>query len=764
MVMKSNIGRLTDTEVKIRDLWNALLHENFVFSFKNTLEITVYNTLEAEYIQWAWDFKSRILEWEQSALTEIKNADRGELQALEKRLLATDLRAHISGIHGELENKMARFFEENDHRDMLAQWQAETKGRLKRLAKELESGAEQHCQELVSSQQARENVKKMNTNYQAQVMENVKTLVSTLDREELIKGQKSKEEIEEKLKSTFDEQWVIWIQELAPVHWEEVHVVEKVQDSLTEFFRNEEQKVIRKLQAKSLLEWGGCLQLVLNDDHFALKKKQGSFTQLLGRKPEPVLSDASHRAKAESTKQYAFDRVKDYLESRKGKNFHRVYTYELLGILKEAIDRQEYPDFVATREYNIDMSLTACGFAARQFIAMVETFRRQNDPIVCLEEEMKSTLFSLFKNQYLRTAGDKAAACTLCDRLVISIERQVMNSIGPLVFQDMNTLPCFANKSALKAKVLTDLGEDLQAGRCGLKDFFLYLESTESSLKNWTKHYTKEHCQSHQTNQQSRLLFLVVRELKRLLREVGGEVHNVMVEWKTKVVTVDGLNTKEWVHSFCSNLKRTIEVDVFNGFEDLGGIQKLMDIENFTQEVQEGLQILQRDLEDKFQSISLDILDTCQNKPYDLLYNQLRGCCEQCPFCGEQCDCGTDGHDIKHSVQQHRPQCLGGYRFSKNKEMVTDVCSSLVGGDGAFHNRDTNDELIPDKDYQKIYPRWSIPINVSAESSSYWKWFVGHYSQEIAEHFAMKAGEVPSSWRGLTWEAVKEEVQAMYRV
>ena len=44
---------------RLKNLWKAILHENFVFSFKNTLEIVYYNALETEYGQWLGPFKRR---------------------------------------------------------------------------------------------------------------------------------------------------------------------------------------------------------------------------------------------------------------------------------------------------------------------------------------------------------------------------------------------------------------------------------------------------------------------------------------------------------------------------------------------------------------------------------------------------------------------------------------------------------------------------------------------------------------------------------
>ncbi|KAJ8366964.1 hypothetical protein AAFF_G00336330 [Aldrovandia affinis] len=50
---------LSEVKERIKDLWDSLLRENFVFSFRNTLEIAVYSKLEKVYGQWSWSIRNR---------------------------------------------------------------------------------------------------------------------------------------------------------------------------------------------------------------------------------------------------------------------------------------------------------------------------------------------------------------------------------------------------------------------------------------------------------------------------------------------------------------------------------------------------------------------------------------------------------------------------------------------------------------------------------------------------------------------------------
>ena len=52
----------------LKAVWKAILHENFVFSFKNTLEVSAYNALDSAYSKWSWEFKQKMMTWEKKAI------------------------------------------------------------------------------------------------------------------------------------------------------------------------------------------------------------------------------------------------------------------------------------------------------------------------------------------------------------------------------------------------------------------------------------------------------------------------------------------------------------------------------------------------------------------------------------------------------------------------------------------------------------------------------------------------------------------------
>ena len=770
-MQESRVTHLSKFIIRIDDLWNALLHEKFVFSFKNTLEMTAYTSLESRYNQWAWTFQSRMLEWQQAAENEIKTTEINEekLKAVEAKLM-TKLSTTIDDNHDVLKAKMLKFFEQSSKlQEMQAQWKNTFQIRLQNLAIELKANATNYCVKLVKSRQAFAHVDERKRQYREQLLTKAREVVATLKR-----GQLSEEE----LKKKFDEQWLKWIQGLPLVPKEKIDVEALVQTALTDYLKRNEGLILKKLReilkTSSLKKYGEHLELkVIPNVHVIINRKRDrSLWQHIKDYVRPTALNDSHIKQAQLTVDIVLKQAKEYLDNKQNDTFNPIHTRELVWKVEKAIDEHTagYKEFLFTREFKIDVCLTACGYAVKQFEKMISNTWQRNDPLAYLEREMRKPLYSLFKNQYFQTAHEVAVAGTLCEHLAKPLEHQVLESLGRKVVDEMmGANSSFHTKSALKAKILLDLGRNVESTK-EMHPFMVYLKSPRDSLKQWIKFYTEEFCDSVAQSgvQQSRLVSLAEDSLKGLVVLLRSKVKEVTKSFLQEQEHDSSVNTQEWLEKFREDeeLKRKLAIDFDSASfpdHDPNGVQEL-NVANFTKEIQNQLSLLEHDLLNQFKTKDFT-METWKNRPYDMLFEQLRGCCEICPFCKEQCDCTMEGHTVKHSVQQHRPDCLGGYQWSHTNEMTLDLCSSTVGSDLKFKNKDTDGKYHPYKEYATLYPKWSIPVDMSFEASAYWKWFVGNYADQIAAHFGSSVPkDFPQEWRELKWKDAEKELKEKYRV
>ena len=558
---KTNVdahGRISAFQSRIHDLWKAILHENFIFSFKNTLEITAYNRLDAMYAQWAWQFQQKMSEWLNKAKNKIGNATidaLGDLKATPQKdtkqgtpterlsilkSLTSDLTKEGERIHAELKIQMKNFFENDEQSDILAQWQKRFEQRLDDVREEQEKEAELQCRVLISARQSLAKADSMKQTQRDELLSLVKKLVSRLE-----KGQLN----EKKLEELYEETWLEWMTKLKsskqidPQSKPDVEL--SLEGSLKQKFTAHYNRLNQKLTDVSLRTRAATsMSLEVRPDiHITANRvMQLKVWKTIVPKIEQEHIDAAVTETIEFLKQ-----AHKYLEGkRKGKgNFNSTYCHELLKIILDAIDeaQRKYKGFTFTPEYRVDIALTVSGYAKVVFEQMIEDFRQMNDPVEYLERDMKIPFFRLFKSQYYQEAQEKAAAHNLCDRLVKPIEEAMKASLAHIIANDVkSSSPDFATKRSLKAKILTDLADKQcfdeyvkymtvrHSTEVQPKEPFdlyaVYLKDVERSVRNWVKFYTKKHCQKSQKGK-TRFTQLAESELGRLVALISTAANEV---------------------------------------------------------------------------------------------------------------------------------------------------------------------------------------------------------------------------------------------
>lgn len=867
----ARVDDLSLFETKMGDLWDALLTEKFVFSFKNTLEITAYNSLEAHYNACDWKFQKFMLDWEKRAENDI-NAAKPEEIAHVMSHKKKDAEACVHKKYEELKQDMDDFFEVSKQSDTLIQWKAKFELKLEALSEELKHHAQDHCERVGTGRQANSKFEEEKKEYEALMTKMVEDIIQQTKQEQellndnLERGKLDQEQVKkilkgglfeftkveqykkqkiisnsqlEKLKAicpsqhgssrrrltedqlrqilegqprilslqeirtilkqgeltpkqlkvSFDKKWSQLVTRLPPVHDSGINVEEAVEEMLIKFVGKEEGRLIRQLQAKksySLRKMGSHEPLVVTNEHY-IKIKGSAMAELVdavltvGRKFVRITDP--RKREAQSITNEIFELAMKYLDDkvREETNFNKVYTSELLRKLEEKINQQSAKfssDFAFTQQYRIDVFLRVCGYAVGRFEEMAEAFRERNNPRVYLERKLKEPFFTKFKAQYYRTAQEEAIACILCAHLAEPIKTQVERSLGAQVVEQMK-MPelggaCFNNKATLNARILIDLGDDLMAkggqqrdeksnsnsskiSKENLEDYFCYIVSKKNSLKDWLHKYTIQFC-DNDTGQKDQ----ADTRLQQIAKE---EVNRLVLLIKKMVDEINVTDPSEWLKIICEDKGLTSELGIKLDLNALTveGMQEL-NLDTFTEQIWSALDELNVKMQIQFNDIKcVSSMQTWKDNPAEILM-KLCGCTEQCPFCKEQCNLGLHDNDIKHVVSQHRPQCLGGYRYNLTGIMALDLCPADVASNTTFQNHETSQKSVRYSKYESIYPTWSITPDATAKDSFYWKWFIGNFHKEIADFFKAKDADIPDGWKQMRWENVKRELKELYKL
>lgn len=182
---------LSQFKSSIQDLWNALLNENFVFSFKNTLEIAVYRKLEIQYGKWIWALRSAMLTIENQLHNRIEN---GKLHRVERHNLVEEMRK----TREEVDKSMKKYFDEDRDKEMLIQWRGRFQTKMCEFDDELVKGAKRKLEEVIQQRDARKKLDDKKTQYENKLFQKSKELASKL---------KDKAKDEKQLENEFNTLW-----------------------------------------------------------------------------------------------------------------------------------------------------------------------------------------------------------------------------------------------------------------------------------------------------------------------------------------------------------------------------------------------------------------------------------------------------------------------------------------------------------------------------------------------------------------------------
>lgn len=191
---------LSTFQTKVQDLWKTLLKEKFVFSFKNSQEITAYNSLETEYSKWNWELREAMLKWEQEAENEIGAADAKAASSVAEKK-CKELTKHMSALYDPIQEKMSAFFT-GKLSEILVQWKAKFQIRMDNLKDDLHTHAESHCRKLGKSREAISIFEEEKKTYVEKITGQVQVHIANIKREqeELDKSLKAKKLSSDQLK------------------------------------------------------------------------------------------------------------------------------------------------------------------------------------------------------------------------------------------------------------------------------------------------------------------------------------------------------------------------------------------------------------------------------------------------------------------------------------------------------------------------------------------------------------------------------------
>ncbi|XP_068440425.1 interferon-induced very large GTPase 1-like [Clinocottus analis] len=701
---------------KIQDLWEALMNEQFVFSFKNTLEVAVYRKLEVQYGNWTWSLRSNLLTIEDGLHTNIEN---GRLE----KVLLSDLRRESEKIEKEIKKSMAAYFDEDRDKEMLVQWRGKFETKMKEFHEERMEEVQRKLNGVIEQKHACKTLDAKKEDFENTLLQKSKDLACDL---------KDIEMNEKELEEQFNSVWRDLVKKL-------IADTKPIQD-------------INYEEDQSTVLW----QLGFEDRLINESKRSGRYKQMT------EAGDYTHYGKGLTHKVKNFftgrndeqklirslieDVVKQSLELMKSKpvavrGYNTTYLQEVGNLVKGKVTEFEsQKKFALLKEFTVDVSLYVFHRAESWLLTAHKTFKRTNDAHSYVEGK-KEKYLSIFKSFCKGSSSAVVLGELICDKLKSSTVKAVCKKTVIQLAREMKSnVPAFnGNKSTLEKHMLKSLAEDED-----FKAFMTYIRNPQEQ----TKTYIREEVHTYIFTEHGKKAQDIFQEN---VEEVKKYVKQALIN-ATKNVRREGGGPEMWVKE-CSSLlkeKLTFETVCFENFSDV------TDYEFLQEEIEKGLKSVMQEVSRR----SLDHIEEIKTKTEEILIEQLCDCCwEKCPFCSAVCVHTMNDHDGKHSVRFHRCEAVKGMHYRNTKELSIDFCTTSVSSDGGFYPQQDSQKSVAYKEYQTAgppYQDWEITPDKS--KMEYWKWFVSHFKEQLEKHHDLKfqgRGEIPSGWKCLKQEAIR---------
>ncbi|XP_073728811.1 interferon-induced very large GTPase 1-like isoform X2 [Misgurnus anguillicaudatus] len=754
---------LSQFKMRINDLWSALLNENFVFSFKNTLEIAVYRRLETKYSDWTWSLRSAMMRIEEKFYNRIANGNRD--------VQKNELLAEMKTTKEEVEKSMKSYFDEDRDKDILCQWRGKFETRIQDLHDDLVTETKRKLDEAIQQKKAKQKIDQKLAEYENMLFFRSKELALSL---------KHRGTDEHVLKKEFDTMWSKWVTELTkdipPL--KDINFWEDVTQILSE--NNELTLVNERLNLpdfKQILIRGGY------DDYIVLQKHQEHSDETMSSEEAEDSSEKSqsgifewlvYPAKTVFTSFFPWNRklknqtlnaeyhdsvrqlIKKIINETekimkkspvRRQGYNDSYIQELTDCVKKLVKehRSEKRNYSLKKEFIIDLCLYVCDTASEKFTQCHKEYRETNDLGIYLEKQ-KTQYYNVFKN-YCRGATTTTILIDfICSKLEPSILEEVYNKtaidVAAQMRSDIRSL-C-ENRSNLEKHILKSLTEK--------EDFQQYIQYIHDPKKHF-KQFIKNEVDKYFTQQSKIILNLFRGNLQQKGQIVSNAVHAVTVEVKNK--RGDG---NMWFTSFTKTLTDELK---FTG-ESCVDLTEIKDLNFLGKHLSERLNEMMLKLQKNFTGSSDFQLENCRMKPHKILTDHFCECCwVQCPFCKAICTNTIKDHTGDHTVPFHRNNGLNGWYYRNTTNLAINFCTTEVSGNKFFHPN-SSDYSVPWKEYRKggpEYANWSITPDFS--ELPYWKWFVCRFQKDLEKCYGKTFqghGEIPEEWRQHTKKGAIESL------
>ncbi|XP_051956651.1 interferon-induced very large GTPase 1-like [Xyrauchen texanus] len=722
---KSNGMTLTHLKKRIQDLWEALLGEQFVFSFKNSLEIATYRKLETEYSKWTWILRSAMLEIENTLHNKIENEVIHEVKE-------TDLQKLLHVQSTEVKKMMSEFFEKDRDAVMLNQWKASFEIKILELQGNIFRETMRKLNDVLQQRDLKKKIDARRTHHENILFEKSKELALKL---------KEKAEDENIMNKEFDSFWEQQMEEIIrdtpPV--KTIDIIRDLKDILNDTY--ESLPVDHK---KKSSKYSDMCAVPSYSEYVKLKKSTRvaeSLTnvyrgakELLGRalsKKDEVQIRTLIAGITEQTDKM----IMSYNIAKMGYNISCIQ--QLVDYIKTRLkEHEEGQKYLFKREFFMDLVLYICQRANKTFTDQHKMFRDVNDPVI-YSERKREEYYRIFMKRCQGATSTAIFGKFICNKFKAPIQQHVYKKTARELADEMKTNreSLNGNRSNLEKHILKTMAE-----KENFKTYMTYIHNPREYFKSFIRDEVSQYITE-------RFQDSVQPKMEKCILPLQQKIITAVHESTKQVQEING-DADLWLISFTHQISDVLIFSV----SDLRGVNHDdVDLSLLEDVIKEELPSIISDISSEFSTETFPVYLDYTDRPDEILIDHFCQCCwVQCPFCAAICTNTMEDHPGDHSVPFHRNTGLNGWFYRGTTNLSISICTSAVASDRSFHP-DEYRVKFPWKEYRKAGPKyanWRITSDLS--ELPYWKWFVCRFQKDLEKYYNKTfngRGRIPYEWR-----------------
>ncbi|XP_073675044.1 interferon-induced very large GTPase 1-like [Garra rufa] len=715
---------LEDLKGRINDLWEALMNEKFVFSFKNSLEISAYRKLETEYNKWTWSLRNAMLETENKLHNKIENEAIHQIDE-------TDLQKELRKTSEEVKRSMYEFFLKDTYAEILIQWKASFEIKIKELQENTVRETKMKLNLILQQRDLKKKIDAQRTNHENSLYEKSKELALKL---------KDKANDEETLKNEFNDFWEQSVNRIPrdTAKIKDIDIMRDVKVLLSDTYKSVPLDHWRDDSKYNDIFTVKNYSKLLNENRAQRAIKQfrfrfcRNFAKTFGL-PQPQDDEDRTRSFVDDVAHQTFEMIQTFNISKMGYNIS--YIQQITEYVKQRVTEQWKGKF--KNDFFVDLIISICMRANKMITDQHRMFRDANDPEIYVNNKKKE-YYSIFQKYCYGATSAAIFTEIICQKLKEPIEQSVYKKTARDLADEMrsNCESLNGNRSNLEKHILKTLAEK--------ENFDKYMDYIHDPREHF-KSFIRDEVSRYITDKFSVSVFPKMKENIELLQKKIMKAAHESTEHVHKNRGDAGL----WLNSFTQQLSDEL---IFSE-KDLSGVKPDDDIDMKLLEdvIKKELPALMSDISSRFNTKTFPVNLDYKFRPDELLIDHLSQCCwVQCPFCAAICTNTIKKHDGDHSAPFHRITGLKGFMFKNTTNLSNSICTSAVASDRSFYHNPSEKSVLW-REYRKageVYAKWNITPDLS--ELPYWKWFVCRFQKDLEQCYIRTfqgGGEIPDEWR-----------------